>query len=48
MAQFEPYKKEIEQLGAGLVYIVAEKRRGIWKPLKYLTRHPAAFPFLLD
>jgi len=48
MAQFEPHKKEIEQLGAGLVYIVAEKRRGIWKPLKYLTRHPAAFPFLLD
>ena len=48
MAQFEPQKKEIERLGAGLVYIAAEKRGRIWKPEKYLTEHPISFPLLLD
>lgn len=48
MAQFEPYGKELERLGAGLAYIAAEKRHGIWKPEKYLREHPTAFPFLLD
>lgn len=48
MAQFEPKKKEIESVGAGLVYIAAEKRGRIWKPEKYLTEHPISVPFLLD
>ena len=48
MAQLESYQQEIGRLGAGLVYIAAEKRDGIWKPEKYLRKHPTAFPFLLD
>jgi peroxiredoxin len=48
MAQLEPHKDEIKKLGAGLVYIAAEKREGWWKPAKYLEEHPVSFPFLLD
>ena len=48
MAQLEPYQAEFERLGAGLVYIAAEKRNGHWKPANYLHDHPTAFPFLLD
>lgn len=48
MAQFEPYKIDIDQLGAALIYIAAEKRNGAWKPPKYLSKHPVSFPFLLD
>src|SRR5437764_11019518 len=48
MAQFEPHKETISQLGASLAYIAAEKRDGVWKPAKYLTQHPVSFPFLLD
>jgi peroxiredoxin len=48
MAQFEPLKKEIEQAGAQLVFIAAEKRRGIFRPAKYLAEHPTSFPLLLD
>jgi len=47
MAQFEPYKDEIEGSGS-LVFIAAEKRGGIYKPEKFLERQPTAFPFLLD
>ena len=48
MAQFEPHKEKIAKLGAGLVYIAAEKNAGLWKPAKYLSEHPISFPFLLD
>jgi peroxiredoxin len=48
MAQFEPHKNDVDQLGANLVYIAAEKREGIWNPVKYLAEHPISFPFLLD
>ncbi len=48
MAQLEPLKQQIEQLGAKLVHIAAEKRRGVWNPAKYLNEHPVSFPFLLD
>jgi peroxiredoxin len=48
MAQLEPQKNEIEKLGAGLVYIAAEKRDGMWKPAKYLSEHPVSYAFLLD
>jgi peroxiredoxin len=41
-------KAEIEQAGAQLVYIAAEKSTGVWKPAKYLQSHPVSFPFLLD
>jgi peroxiredoxin len=48
MAQLEPMKTEIEQAGAQLVYIAAEKSTGVWKPAKFLRSHPVSFPFLLD
>ena len=48
MAQLEPMKAEIEQAGAQLVYIAAEKSTGVWTPVKYLQSHPVSFPFLLD
>jgi len=48
MAQFEPFHKEIEQAGAQLLFIAAEKRSGIFKPAKFLAEHPISFPFLLD
>jgi peroxiredoxin len=48
MAQFELIKKEIQQSGAQLVYIAAEKRGGMFKPEKHMREHPASFPFLLD
>jgi peroxiredoxin len=48
MAQVESQKSEIEEAGAQLVYIAAEKRNGVWKPDRYLEKHPISFPFLLD
>lgn len=48
MAQFELHKEELEKLAAGLIYIAAEKRDGVWKPSKYFRDHPISFPFLLD
>lgn len=48
MAQFESRKNEIETTGAQPVYIAAEKRNGVWKPDRYLEKHPVSFPFLLD
>jgi peroxiredoxin len=48
MAQLEPYKQELENLAASLVYIAAEKREGVWNPVKYLEQNPISFPFLVD
>jgi peroxiredoxin len=48
MAQFEPLKSELEQAGAQLVFIAAEKRGGLFKPAKFLEKHPVSFPFTLD
>jgi peroxiredoxin len=48
MAQFEPMVGEIEDAKAQLVYIAAEKRHGIFKPEKFLEKHPVSFPLLLD
>jgi len=48
MAQFEPMVADIEQAGAQLAYIAAEKRGGMWKPESFLEKHPVSFPFLLD
>jgi len=48
MAQFESQRTEIEGEGAQVVFIAAEKRDGMFKPVKYLQEDPIAFPFLLD
>jgi peroxiredoxin len=48
MAQFEPMKSELDQAGAQVVFIAAEKRDGMFKPVKFLGKRPVAFPFLLD
>lgn len=48
MAQLEPYKEELDRLGARLVYIAAEKREGVWNPVKYLEQNPISYPFLVD
>jgi peroxiredoxin len=48
MTQFESRRQEIEATGAQLVFIAAEKRDGVWKPGKFLEKHPIASVFLLD
>jgi peroxiredoxin len=48
MTQFESRRAEIEAAGAQLAFIAAEKRDGLWKPGKYLKKHPIASIFLLD
>jgi peroxiredoxin len=48
MAQFEPVKSELDQAGAQVVFIAAEKRDGMFKPVQFLEKHPVTFPFLLD
>jgi peroxiredoxin len=48
MAQLEPMKNEIEQAGAQLVYIAAEKSTGVWRPTRFLQSHPVSYAFLLD
>jgi peroxiredoxin len=48
MAQLEPMKSELEGTGAQLILIAAEKRDGMFKPAKFLEKHPVSFPFLLD
>ena len=47
MAQFEPLKDKIQQVG-GVVFIAAEKKSGMFGPVKFLGEHPVSFPFLLD
>jgi len=48
MVQFEPMKTEFEQAGLQVAYLAAERRDGMWKPAKFLGKHPVSFPFLLD
>ena len=48
MAQFESRRQEIEAAGAQLAFIAAEKRDGVWKPGRFLEKHPIANVFLLD
>ena len=48
MTQFESRKPEIAAAGAQLAFIAAEKREGVWKPGKFLEKHPIASVFLLD
>jgi peroxiredoxin len=48
MTQFESRGPEIKAAGAQLAFIAAEKRDGVWKPGKFLEKHPIASVFLLD
>jgi len=48
MTQFESRRPEIEAAGAQLAFIAAEKRDGMWKPGRFLAKHPIASVFLLD
>jgi peroxiredoxin len=48
MAQFEPWKQTIDSMAGALVYIAAEKKEGMFNPVKYLEEHPISYPFLLD
>src|ERR1700687_5819352 len=48
MAQFESRKPEIQAAGAQLVFIAAERRDGVWRPGKFLEKHPISGVFLLD
>jgi peroxiredoxin len=48
MTQLESRRPEIEAAGAQLAYMAAEKRDGVWKPGKFLEKHPVASVFLLD
>lgn len=47
MTQFESRRLEVEA-GAQLAFMAAEKRDGVWKPGKFLEKHPIASVFLLD
>jgi len=48
MAQLEPNRDRLKSEGANLVYIAAEKRQGMFKPLEFLAKNPISFPFLFD
>jgi len=48
MAQFESQSGAIDETGFQVAFIAAEKREGMFKPVKFLTQHPVSFPFLLD
>jgi peroxiredoxin len=47
MTQLESLKDQIQKVG-GLVFIVAQKRGGMFAPEKFLESNPFSFPFLLD
>ncbi len=48
MARVESTKEAIAQAGAELAFIAAEKKSGVFKPMKFLEKNPVSFPFLLD
>jgi len=48
MAQFESHRQEIGKAGVQLAFVAAERRDGLWKPQKFLEKHPVSFAFLLD
>lgn len=48
MTQFESRRQEIEAAGAQLAFLAAEKRDGVWKPGRFLEKHPISHVFLLD
>src|SRR5216684_4580279 len=48
LTQFESRRPEIEASDAQLAFIAAEKRDGVWRPGKFLEKHPISSVFLLD
>ena len=48
MAQVESRMADIDKAGAELAFVAAEKRDGLWKPGKFLDKHPLKSVFLLD
>jgi peroxiredoxin Q/BCP len=48
MVQVESRQAKIAAAGTQLAYIAAEKRDGVWKPGKFLEKHPVSSVFLLD
>ena len=48
MTHVESVKSEIAGAGAEVAYIAAEKRAVVFKPEKFLEKHPISYPFLLD
>ena len=48
LTQFESRRPEIEASGAQLAFIAAEKQDGVWRPGKFLEKHPISSVFLLD
>ncbi len=48
MTQFESRRAEIEAVGADLAFVAAEKRDGVWRPGRFLEKHPISSVFLLD
>jgi peroxiredoxin len=48
MTQFESRRPEIEAAGGHLSFIAAEKHDGVWKPARFLAKHPISSVFLLD
>ncbi|GAC1438147.1 MAG: hypothetical protein NVS1B11_35730 [Terriglobales bacterium] len=41
-------KELIQQAGAELAYVAAEKRNGVFRPDKFIEKHTISFPLLLD
>jgi peroxiredoxin len=48
MTQLESRLPEIKAADAQLAFIAAEKLDGVWKPAKFLAKHPIESVFLLD
>ena|SRR5258708_5679376 len=48
MDQLGLMAEQFHQAGAAVILIAAEKRGGMFKPEKFLEKHPTPFPFLLD
>lgn len=48
MAQVESIKQEVRNSGAEVAFVAAQKREGVFKPVKYLEKNSISFPFLLD
>jgi len=48
MTQLESRLSEIKAAGAHLAFIAAEKHDGVWRPGKFLEKHPIESVFLLD
>jgi peroxiredoxin len=48
MAQLGSMAEEFRRAPVSVILIAAEKRGGMFKPEKFLKKHPLPFPFLLD